>query len=66
MKYTKIRLYTSSGYAESLSNLWSMNKCSIVELKDAVEDAKNAKDLLMRLCRMNLLTIREQEIPHLL
>lgn len=37
MKYTKIRLYTSSGYAESLSNLWPMNKCSIVELKDAVE-----------------------------
>lgn len=55
MKYTKIRLYTSIGYAESLSNLWSMNDCSIVELKDAVEDAKDAKDLLMRLRRMNLL-----------
>lgn len=57
MKYTKIRLYTSIGYAESLSNLWSMNDCSIVELKDAVEDAKDAKDLLMRLRRMKLLRV---------
>lgn len=55
MKYTRIRLYTSRGYNEALSNLWSTGKCSIVELEDAVEDAKNAKDLLMRLCRMNLL-----------
>lgn len=57
MKYTKIRLYTSRGYAESLSNLWSTNKCSIVELEDAVEDAKDAKDLLMRLRRMKLLRV---------
>ena len=55
MKYTRIRLYTSRGYDEALSNLWSTGKCSIVELKNAVEDAKNAKDLLVRLCRMNLL-----------
>lgn len=57
MKYTKIHLYTSNGYTESLSNLWSMNDCSIVELKDAVEDAKDAKDLLMRLRRMKLLRV---------
>lgn len=57
MKYTKIHLYTSRGYAESLSNLWSMNDCSIVELEDAVEDAKDAEDLLMRLRRMKLLRV---------
>lgn len=57
MKYTKIHLYTSSGYAESLSNLFPMNDCSIVELEDAVEDAKDAEDLLMRLRRMKLLRV---------
>ena len=57
MKYTKIHLYTSSGYTESLSNLFPMNDCSIVELEDAVEDAKDAEDLLMRLRRMKLLRV---------
>lgn len=55
MTYAKIRLFTSNGIPEALSNLWYGSECSITELTDAVEDAKSAKDLLVRLGRMKLL-----------
>ena len=55
MTYKKIILYTSNGIPEALSNLWYGSDCSVTELTDAVEDAKNAKDLLERLGRMKLL-----------
>ena len=55
MTYTKIRLYTSNGIPEALSNLWYGTECSVVEIRDAVEDAENGKDLLNRLKQMKLL-----------
>lgn len=55
MTYTKIRLYTSNGIPEALSNLWYGTECSVVEIQDAVEDAENGKDLLKRLKQMKLL-----------
>lgn len=55
MTYTKIRLYTSNGIPEALSNLWYGTECSVVEIQDAVEDAENGKDLLNRLKQMKLL-----------
>ena len=65
MTYTKIRLYTSNGIPEALSNLWYGTECSVVEIQDAVEDAENGKDLLNRLKQMKLLrkiaTDRETE-----
>ena len=55
MTYTKIRLYTSNGIPEALSNLWYGTDSSVVEIRDAVEDAKNGKDLLNRIQKMKLL-----------
>lgn len=55
MTYTKISLYTSNGIPEALSNLWYRTESSVVEIQDAVEDAKNGKDLLRRLGGMKLL-----------
>lgn len=55
MTYTKIKLYTSNGIPEALSNLWYGTECSVVEIQDAVEDAENGKDLLKRLKQMKLL-----------
>lgn len=55
MTYTKIRLYTSNGIPEALSNLWYGTECSVVEIRDAVEDAKDGRDLLGRLKQMHLL-----------
>ena len=55
MTYTKIRLYTSNGIPEALSNLWYRTESSVVEIQDAVEDAENGKDLLWRLGGMKLL-----------
>lgn len=55
MTYTKISLYTSNGIPEALSNLWYRTESSVVEIQDAVEDAKNGKDLLRRLGSMKLL-----------
>lgn len=55
MTYTKIRLYNSDGINEALSNLWYSTDSSVVEIQDAVEDAKDGKDLLKRLNQMRLL-----------
>ena len=55
MTYTNIRLYTASGIPEAISNLWFRTDCSAVEIQDAVEDAKDSKDLLRRIQRMKLL-----------
>ena len=55
MTYTNIKLYTADGIPEALSNLWYRNDCSVVEIQDAVEDAKDSKDLLRRIQRMKLL-----------
>lgn len=55
MTYTNIKLYTASGIPEALSNLWFRHECSLVEIQDAVEDAKDSKDLLRRIQRMRLL-----------
>lgn len=55
MTYTKIRLYTSNGIPEALSNLWYGTECSVVEIRDAIEDAKDGRDLLGRLKKMHLL-----------
>lgn len=55
MTYTKISLYTSNGIPEALSNLWYGSESSVTEITDAVEDAKEAKDLLRRLGRLKLL-----------
>jgi len=55
MTYTNIRLYTASGIPEAMENLWFRCECSLVEIQDAVEDAKDSKDLLRRIQRMKLL-----------
>ena len=55
MTYTKIRLFTANGIPEALSNLWYRTDSSVVEIQDAVEDARDGKDLLRRLGRMKLL-----------
>ena len=43
MTYTNIRLFTANGIPEALSNLWYGTDCSVVEIQDAIEDAKNAQ-----------------------
>ena len=48
MTYTKINLYLANGIPEALSNLWYGSDSAVVEIRDAVEDAKNGKDLLNR------------------
>ena len=53
--YTNIRLYTADGIPEAMENLWFRHECSLVEIQDAVEDAKDSKDLLRRIQRMKLL-----------
>lgn len=55
MTYTNIRLFTANGIPEALSNLWYGTDCSVVEIQDAIEDAKNAADLLRRIRKMKLL-----------
>lgn len=55
MTYTKINLYLDNGIPEALSNLWYRTDSSVVEIRDAVEDAKNGKDLLNRIQKMKLL-----------
>ena len=55
MTYTKINLYLDNGIPEALSNLWYGTDSSVVEIRDAVEDAKNGKDLLNRIQKMKLL-----------
>lgn len=49
MTYTKINLYLANGIPEALSNLWYGSDSAVVEIRDAVEDAKNGKDLLKRI-----------------
>ena len=49
MTYTKISLYLANGIPEALSNLWYGSDSAVVEIRDAVEDAKNGKDLLNRM-----------------
>ena len=55
MNYTKINLYLDNGIPEALNNLWYGTDSSVVEIRDAVEDAKNGKDLLNRIQKMKLL-----------
>ena len=55
MTYTKINLYLANGIPEALSNLWYGSDSAVVEIRDAVEDAKNGKDLLKRIQKMKLL-----------
>lgn len=55
MTYMNIRLFTANGIPEALSNLWYGTDCSVVEIQDAIEDAKNAADLLRRIQKMKLL-----------
>lgn len=55
MTYSKISLYLDNGIPEALSNLWYSTNCSVVEITDAVEDAKDGKDLLNRIQKMKLL-----------
>lgn len=55
MTYTNIRLFTANGIPAALSNLWYGTDCSVVEIQDAIEDAKNAADLLRRIQKMKLL-----------
>ena len=55
MTYTNIRLFTADGIPEALNNLWYRTDCSVVEIQDAVEDAKDGKDLLRRIQQMTLL-----------
>ena len=55
MTYTKINLYLANGIPEALSNLWYGSDSAVVEIRDAVEDAKNGKDLRNRLQKMRLL-----------
>lgn len=55
MTYTNIRLFTANGIPEALSNLWYGADCSVVEIQDAIEDVKNAADLLRRIQKMKLL-----------
>lgn len=52
MTYTKINLYLANGIPEALSNLWYGSDSAVVEIRDAVEDAKNGKDLLNRIQKM--------------
>ena len=40
MTYTKINLYLANGIPEALSNLWYGSDSAVVEIRDAVEDAK--------------------------
>lgn len=55
MIYTKINFYLDNGIPEALSNLWYGTDSSVVEIRDAVEDAKNGKDLLNRIQKLKLL-----------
>ena len=55
MTYTKINLYLDNGIPEALSNLWYGTDSSVMEIRDAVEDAKNSKELLNRIQKMKLL-----------
>lgn len=55
MTYTNIKLYTANGIQEAMENLWFRTDCSLFEIQDAVEDAKDSKDLLRRIQRMKLL-----------
>lgn len=55
MTYKKIRLFTANGIPEALSNLWYGTESSVVEIQDAVEDARDGKDLMRRLAGMKLL-----------
>ena len=64
MTYTKINLYLANGIPEALSNLWYGSDSAVVEIRDAVEDAKNGKDLLNRIQKMKLLrkfTVERQD-----
>ena len=45
MTYTKISLYLANGIPEALSNLWYGSDSAVVEIRDAVEDAKNGKEI---------------------
>ena len=42
-------------WLEQADELWYGTDCSVVEIQDAIEDAKNAADLLRRIQKMKLL-----------
>ena len=45
----KVQLMTARGIPEALSNLWYGNECDIATFQDAIEDSKNAEDLVRRI-----------------
>lgn len=45
----KVQLMTANGFPEALSNLWYWNQCDIATFLDAIEDSKNAEDLVRRI-----------------
>ena len=55
MKSDSIKFFTSTGIRSALQNLWyPANVCSVVEINDAVEDARDAQDLVKRLNQLRL------------
>lgn len=55
MTFTKINLYTASRTPEFIGNLWFRDECDAFKLSDAVEDSKNAADLVERINKLKLL-----------
>jgi len=55
MNHNKIRYITSNGIALALSNLWYRNECSVAAIDDAVEDARDGKDLVRLLNKLRIL-----------
>lgn len=51
----KITLTTSRGYMEALSNLCSTPKTSVEDIKDAIESASSAEEMLKNIESLNLL-----------
>ena len=43
MTYKNIVLFTANGIPEALSNLWFRTDCSVVEIRDAIEDASRQR-----------------------
>jgi len=55
MKANSIRFFTHTGMNSALQNLWyPANACSVVEIDDAVEDARDAQDLVKRLNQLRI------------
>ena len=50
----KIRLMTSNGIPEALSNLWYGNECYIATFEDAIEGSKNGEEMARNLNRLRI------------